>query len=144
MVTNALIHVEDCLKYTSALQDPAIFRFGASSLIMHIGLLALFSNNIEIFRGRVKMRRGLAAEVIDRTKTMADVYGALFDFSCVLKAKIDKNDPSATETLSKVEAIQKACWYPGVLNRTKSYITQSEHNSTPILVSFGFCIPSFV
>ncbi|GKV21068.1 hypothetical protein SLEP1_g31091 [Rubroshorea leprosula] len=77
MVTNALVHVEDCLKYTSALQDPAIFRFGAISLIMHIGLLALFSNNIEIFRGRVKMRRGLAAEVIDRTKTMADVYGAL-------------------------------------------------------------------
>ncbi|GLT30643.1 hypothetical protein SLA2020_054340 [Shorea laevis] len=31
----------------------------------------------------------LAAEVIDRTKTMADVYGALFDFSCILKPKID-------------------------------------------------------
>lgn len=26
MVTNALIHVEDCFKYMSALQDPAIFR----------------------------------------------------------------------------------------------------------------------
>lgn len=29
MVTNALIHVEDCLKYMSALRDPAIFRFCA-------------------------------------------------------------------------------------------------------------------
>lgn len=29
MVTNALAHVDDCLKYMSALQDPAIFRFCA-------------------------------------------------------------------------------------------------------------------
>lgn len=29
MVTNALIHVEDCLQYMSALRDPAIFRFCA-------------------------------------------------------------------------------------------------------------------
>lgn len=29
MVTNALLHVEDCLKYMSDLKDPAIFRFCA-------------------------------------------------------------------------------------------------------------------
>lgn len=29
MVTNALIHVEDCLKYMAALRDPAIFKFCA-------------------------------------------------------------------------------------------------------------------
>lgn len=29
MITNALIHAEDCLKYMSALRDPAIFRFCA-------------------------------------------------------------------------------------------------------------------
>lgn len=29
MVTNALIHMEDCLKYMSALRDPAIFKFCA-------------------------------------------------------------------------------------------------------------------
>ena len=29
MVTNALLHVEDCLKYMSDLRDPAIFRFCA-------------------------------------------------------------------------------------------------------------------
>ncbi|KAI7997035.1 Squalene synthase 3 [Camellia lanceoleosa] len=29
MVTNALIHVEDCLTYMSALRDPSIFRFCA-------------------------------------------------------------------------------------------------------------------
>ena len=31
---------------------------------------------------------GLTAKVIDQTKTIADVYGAFFDFSCILKSKV--------------------------------------------------------
>lgn len=87
---------------------------------MAIGTLALCYDNIEVFRGVVKMRRGkkiisaaplfqyqnhkglkilnllscfssfsgLTAKVIDRTKTMADVYGAFYDFSCMMKPKV--------------------------------------------------------
>ncbi|EYU37849.1 hypothetical protein MIMGU_mgv1a007228mg [Erythranthe guttata] len=88
MVTNALIHIEDCLKYMSDLRDPAIFRFCAIPQIMAIGTLALCYNNIEVFRGVVKMRRGLTAKIIDRTKTMSDVYGAFYDFSRMLKYKV--------------------------------------------------------
>ncbi|KAF2322837.1 hypothetical protein GH714_031262 [Hevea brasiliensis] len=126
MVTNALIHVDDCLKYMSALRNLAIFRFCAIPQIMAIGTLAMCYNNIEVFRGVVKMRRGLTAKVIDRTKTMADVYGAFFDFSCMLKSKIDRSDPNAEKTLSRVEAIQKTCRESGLLNKRKSYIIRSE------------------
>ncbi|KAE8668154.1 Squalene synthase [Hibiscus syriacus] len=76
MITNALIHVDDCLKYLSALRNPSIFRFCAIPQVMAIGTLAMCYNNIEVFRGVVKMRRGLTAKVIDRTNVMADVYGA--------------------------------------------------------------------
>lgn len=31
---------------------------------------------------------GLTAKVIDQTRAMPDVYGAFFDFSCMLKAKV--------------------------------------------------------
>ncbi|GFY89898.1 squalene synthase 1 [Actinidia rufa] len=41
MVTNALLHVEECLTYMSALRAPAIFRFCAIPQIMAIGTLAL-------------------------------------------------------------------------------------------------------
>ncbi|KAL2477113.1 Squalene synthase [Forsythia ovata] len=58
MVTNALIHVEDCLKFMSALREPVSFRICAISQIMAIGKLALCYNNIEVFRGGVKMRHG--------------------------------------------------------------------------------------
>ncbi|XP_030549543.1 squalene synthase-like [Rhodamnia argentea] len=135
MVTNALTHVEDSLTYVSTLKDPAIFRFWAIFQIMAIGNLALCYNNIEVFRGVVKIRPGLAAKVRDRTRTMADVYGAFYDFSCMLKSKVDKNDPNATKTLSIIEGIQKAGRDSGLLNKRKSYILATEPRYRSVLVT---------
>ncbi|KAI4297663.1 hypothetical protein L6164_037545 [Bauhinia variegata] len=132
MVTNALMHVEDCLKYMSALRDMAIFRFCAIPQIMGIGTLAMCYNNIEVFRGVVKMRRGLTAKVIDRTKTKADVYGAFFDFSCMLKSKVDRDDPNATKTLSRLEAIQKTCRESGLLSKRNSFVREPRYNSAMV------------
>ncbi|KAL0376183.1 UNVERIFIED_CONTAM: Squalene synthase 2, partial [Sesamum calycinum] len=138
MVTNALLHVEDCLTYMSALRDPAIFRFCAIPQIMAIGTLALCYNNIQVFRGVVKMRRGLTAQVIDRTKTMGDVYGAFYDFSRMLKSKVDDADPNAKKTKESLEAILKICRDSGTLSQRKSYIIQSkpQYNATLIAVIF--------
>nr|AYP73108.1 squalene synthase [Chimonanthus zhejiangensis] len=134
MVTNALIHVEDCLKYMSSLRDPFVFRFCAIPQIMAIGTLALCYNNLEVFQGVVKMRRGLTAKVIHQTRTMSDVYGAFFSFSCMLKAKVNKNDPNATQTLNRVEAIQRACRDFGVLDK-RSFVDESKpmYNSALII-----------
>ncbi|CAL9137796.1 unnamed protein product, partial [Musa acuminata var. zebrina] len=169
LVTNALIHAEDCLQYMSSLKDLAIFRFCAIPQIMAIGTLALCYNNVEVFRGVVKMRRaftdikklkniiyipsdngfvpiedetfstiqffvlsidiflhlliswhcsftGLTAKIIDQTNSMSDVYGAFYEFSSLLKSKIDDNDPNAKLTRKHVEAIQKACGSSGLLD----------------------------
>ncbi|KAL2537597.1 Squalene synthase [Forsythia ovata] len=116
MVTNALTHADDCLKYMSALQDPAIFRFCAIPQIVEFGTLAMCYNNIQVFRRAVKMRRGLTAKVIDRTKTMPDVYRAFYDFACMLKSKVDYNDPNARKTKDVLESILKTCRDSGTLN----------------------------
>ncbi|ONM10469.1 Squalene synthase 1 [Zea mays] len=58
IVTNALIHAEECLQYMSALKNHAIFHFCAIPQIMAIGTCALCYNNVHVFRGVVKMRRG--------------------------------------------------------------------------------------
>lgn len=42
MITNALIHIEDCLKYLSGIRDPAIFKFCA---IPQVFLLPFFSHS---------------------------------------------------------------------------------------------------
>ncbi|KAL3383046.1 hypothetical protein AABB24_002509 [Solanum stoloniferum] len=144
MVTNALSHVEDCLTYMFNLRDPAIFRFCAIPQVMAIGTLAMCYDNIEVFRGVVKMRRGLTAKVIDRTKTMADVYGAFFDFSCMLKSKVNNNDPNATKTLKRLDAILKTCRDSGTLNKRKSYIIRSEPNYRPVLIVVIFIILAII
>ncbi|XP_006362006.1 squalene synthase [Solanum tuberosum] len=144
MVTNALSHVEDCLTYLFNLRDPAIFRFCAIPQVMAIGTLAMCYDNIEVFRGVVKMRRGLTAKVIDRTKTMADVYGAFFDFSCMLKSKVNNNDPNATKTLKRLDAILKTCRDSGTLNKRKSYIIRSEPNYSPVLIVVIFIILAII
>ncbi|XP_059314269.1 squalene synthase [Lycium ferocissimum] len=144
MVTNSLSHVEDCLTYMYNLRDPAIFRFCAIPQVMAIGTLAMCYDNIEVFRGVVKMRRGLTAKVIDRTRTMADVYGAFFDFSCMLKSKVNNNDPNATKTLKRLEAILKTCRDSGTLNKRKSYVIKSESNYSPVLIVVIFIILAII
>ncbi|RZC44448.1 hypothetical protein C5167_037393 [Papaver somniferum] len=123
MVTDALSHAQSCLEYLSALQDPAILRFCAIPQIISIGTLALCYNNIEVFRGGVKIRHviRLCAKVIDELKSMSDVYGACYDILSTLKTKIDNNDPNATKTLSLVEAIQNVCENSGLLNQRGAY-----------------------
>ncbi|KAK9677804.1 hypothetical protein RND81_11G168700 [Saponaria officinalis] len=144
MVTNALLHVEDCLTYMSALRDHAIFRFCAIPQIMAIGTLALCYNNIQVFRGVVKMRRGLTAIVIEQTNSMADVYGAFYDFACMLKPKVDKRDPNATKTLSRIEAIQKICIDSETLNKRKLYVVKSKPGLTPALVFVFFIVLAII
>nr|ARE29883.1 squalene synthase [Trichosanthes kirilowii] len=140
LVTNALNHVEDCLKYMSNLRDLSIFRFCAIPQIMAIGTLALCYNNVEVFRGVVKMRRGLTAKIIDRTKTIADVYGSFFDFSVMLKAKVNSNGPNAAKTLSRIEAIQKTCKESGLLNKRKLYVVRSEPMYNPAVIVILFSL----
>ncbi|KAI3871197.1 hypothetical protein MKW98_015097 [Papaver atlanticum] len=122
MVTDALLHAEDCLEYMTALRDPATFQLCAIAQIIAMGTLKMCYNNIEVFRGGVKMRHGLAAKVMDGTKVMSDVYGAFYDFLGMMKIKIDNNDPNATKTLSSIEAIQQVCVDSGLLNQRTLYL----------------------
>ncbi|CAH2053172.1 unnamed protein product [Thlaspi arvense] len=133
MITDALMHIEDCFKFMASLRDPTVFRFCAIPQIMAIGTLSKCYDNVQVFKGVVKVRRGITAKVMDRTKTMDDVYGAFYDFSCVLKAKVNENDPNATETLRRLEAVQKLCRDSGVLYKRKSLVNNGAQ-SKPLFI----------
>nr|AFN61199.1 squalene synthase [Chlorophytum borivilianum] len=145
MVTNALDHAEDCLQYMSALKDIAIFRFCAIPQVMAIGTLALCYNNVKVFRGVVKMRRGLTAKVIDQTRTMSDVYGAFFEFSSLMKTKVNDLDPNAALTLKRIEAIQKSCISSGNLDKRgcSLYKSQTQHKSTMMIMMLVIVLAIF-
>ncbi|CAI9769850.1 unnamed protein product [Fraxinus pennsylvanica] len=98
---------KDCVKDISAVQDPVIFRGCAVVQFIVIGALAVCYNNIQVFRGVETLAHGLTTKVVDGTKTISDFYRTFYDFTCMLKSKIDDNDPNATKTKDRVEAILK-------------------------------------
>ncbi|XP_051138043.1 squalene synthase 8-like isoform X2 [Andrographis paniculata] len=122
MVTNALTHVEDSLKYLSTLPDPAIFRGIAIFKVIEFGTLALCYNNIEVFRSGVGLRPGLAAKIFYNTSSMSDVYEAVHDFSFILESKISDNNPNDKVTRSLIDTIKKCCRSSLTSNQRKSYI----------------------
>eukprot|EP00250_Pteridium_aquilinum_P029877 c40277_g1_i1 orf=107-1348(+) len=125
LITNALSHALDSLTYMAALKDRAVFRFCAIPQIMAIGTLAVCYNNVNVFRGVVKIRRGLTAKIMDQTHSMTDVYGAFYDFCSMLAVKINKNDPSSQRTLNCVEAIEQACRSSGTLSKRRAFSNKS-------------------
>lgn len=108
LITNALAHATDCLKYMEDINQEDNLRFCAIPQIMAIATLAECYNNINVFRGVVKIRRGITAKIM-QTRTMGDVYGTFFDFSKKIAAKIDDNDDSASVTRKHIEDIQEYC-----------------------------------
>eukprot|EP00249_Psilotum_nudum_P017783 c26488_g1_i1 orf=421-1644(-) len=136
MITNALEHALDCLKYMATLHDPAIFRFCALPQIMAIGTLVTCYNNAEVFRGVVKIRQGLTAKIMNQTHQMADVYGAFYDFCRMLTAKIEKGDQCATQTLNCVAAIQHSCQASGVLSRRTLFVDSKPRHEFTLILAF--------
>ncbi|KAG0632443.1 hypothetical protein M758_1G329000 [Ceratodon purpureus] len=108
MITNALTHAIDCLRYMEAIEDEDNLRFCAIPQIMAIATLAECYNNINVFRGVVKIRRGITAKIM-QMRSMDDVHGAFFDFSKKIARKIDDKDPSARATRKHIENIMEHC-----------------------------------
>mmetsp|Transcript_1664 Transcript_1664/g.4830 ORF Transcript_1664/g.4830 Transcript_1664/m.4830 type:complete len:479 (-) Transcript_1664:515-1951(-) len=78
MVTDALKHVPYCLQYLARVRDWNIFRFCAIPQVMAIGTLGLCYGNPQVFKGVVKMRRGLTAKYMSDLVSMRDVF-EIFD-----------------------------------------------------------------
>ncbi|KAH9307251.1 hypothetical protein KI387_035162, partial [Taxus chinensis] len=94
--------------------------------IMALATLEICYNNLQVFRRVVKIRRGLTAKIMDRTKSMADVYEAFFDFSGSLASKVPKDDPNATVTLKYIDEIQRTCNASGLMAKRRSFTIDSK------------------
>ncbi|KAK1571404.1 hypothetical protein Q3G72_016365 [Acer saccharum] len=117
MVTDALKHAGDCLKHLSTLNDDhAALQFLGVLAVKGIGTLVLCYNNIEVFKAKVRLRRGLAARLYEQTKTMSDIYNIFFEFASIMKSKVDMHDPNSMKTLSRLNEIQEICRKSGLLS----------------------------
>lgn len=64
MVTDALRHLPDCIRYMRMLQCREVFRFCAIPQAMAIATLAKVYGNPEVFVRNVKIRKGLTAKIM--------------------------------------------------------------------------------
>jgi farnesyl-diphosphate farnesyltransferase len=111
LVTDALELGPDCLAYMSKLQCEEIFRFCAIPQVMAISTLEKCYNNVDVFTGVVKIRKGTSCKLLLRTNTLDEVHDTFYQFceQIVKKAKANRAkgvmDPSYSRTLKACEAI---------------------------------------
>jgi farnesyl-diphosphate farnesyltransferase len=102
MVTDALVHVPDCLEYISQLRDPKVFQFCAIPQVMAISTLALVYNNPNVFKGNVKIRKGLSCKLMLESNDIKQVQGWFNLFARKIAERIPHEDPSAEKTAKLV------------------------------------------
>mmetsp|Transcript_41167 Transcript_41167/g.80486 ORF Transcript_41167/g.80486 Transcript_41167/m.80486 type:complete len:564 (+) Transcript_41167:231-1922(+) len=131
MVTDALRHLPYSIEYLSNISDEQNFLFCAIPQVMAAHTLSLCYANPDVFKGSirknlgecrntapVKIRKGLSAKLMLETTDMQATLTILEDAIDALADKISPTDPSARETLEKVQLC-------------RDLITQGRRSSSP-------------
>jgi len=76
---------------------------------MAIATLDKVFNNGDVFTGVVKIRKGLACQLILNANNLTQVKQCFSQFAKSIASRVDPNDPSATKTLELCEKAVKLC-----------------------------------
>lgn len=98
MITDALTCAPESLEFMSMLRTEEVFRFCAIPQVMAIATLADLYNNPKVFTGVVKIRKGMAAQLILDTKTTGGLHKWFNIMARRIEEMIPAHDPSAAET----------------------------------------------
>lgn len=88
MVTDALRHLPDCIRYMNMLHCPEVFRFCAIPQAMAIATLAKAYGNPEVFVSNVKIRKGLTAKIMMEVVDVDSLWVAMEQQLSALEEKI--------------------------------------------------------
>jgi farnesyl-diphosphate farnesyltransferase len=94
MICDALQHLPHVVEYMASLKDRKIFLFCAIPQVMAIATLSKLYNNPDVFKDKVKIRKGLACKIMLHCDTLP---AALTQFNVHLKeieAALKEEDPS--------------------------------------------------
>ncbi|EDV23275.1 uncharacterized protein TRIADDRAFT_27912 [Trichoplax adhaerens] len=105
LITNALHHVPDAIKYLSRLRNQSVFNFCAIPQVMAIGTLAVCYNNPDVFTTVVKLRKGQAVYMMKRAVSLNAAKIIFHDFAAEIAKIAPKNDPTKDKTLQICETI---------------------------------------
>eukprot|EP00062_Callorhinchus_milii_P025961 gi/632987530/ref/XP_007882609.1/ PREDICTED: squalene synthase [Callorhinchus milii] len=129
LITGALQHVPDVLKYLSRLHNQSVFNFCAIPQVMAIATLAACYNNPHVFRGVVKIRKGQAVTLMMGATNIDAVKRIMFQYSRAIGQKVPSTDVSAARTQQILSRIQ-------TLSEAEGRLLSRSHLA-PIYVSFA-------
>lgn len=112
MVADALSLAPSCLRYMASLRHPDVFRFCAIPQLMAIATLDKVTNNIDIFSGVVKIRKGQALLLMRQAgkQGMHGVYTAFLRHSRSILSAIPPHHTAAHAVAEKAaRAIEAIC-----------------------------------
>uniref|UniRef100_A0A8C8VI28 Squalene synthase n=1 Tax=Pelusios castaneus TaxID=367368 RepID=A0A8C8VI28_9SAUR len=136
LITNALQHVPDNLRYLSRLKNQRIFNFCAIPQVMAIATLAAFYNNSQVFRGVVKIRKGQAVTLMMDATNIQAVKAIMYQYVEEIYQKIPCTDPSSSRTQQIALSIQKIC------SPSESVVLRNLY--FPIYLSFAILLPALI
>ncbi|XP_054750574.2 squalene synthase-like [Lytechinus pictus] len=105
LITNALEHVPDVIKYMSRIKNQSIFNFCAIPQVMAIATLAKCYNNRKVFSGVVKIRKGQAVSLMMEATCFQSLRRILYKYAQEVGKAIPPGDPSALKTQKIVSTI---------------------------------------
>uniref|UniRef100_G3W687 Farnesyl-diphosphate farnesyltransferase 1 n=1 Tax=Sarcophilus harrisii TaxID=9305 RepID=G3W687_SARHA len=107
LITNALQHIPDVLTYLSQLRNQSVFNFCAIPQVMAIATLAACYNNQQVFRGRVKIRKGQAVTLMMEATNMPAVKAIMYQYMEEIYQRIPSSDPSSSKTKQIISSVRK-------------------------------------
>lgn len=105
MITDALNHAEDCLSYLKLIQNPLIFNFCAIPQVMAIATLSELYSNPNVFVKNVKIRKGLAADLIFKATHFKEVHKIFKETAQDIYSKVRIEDNVVEPITSSLRAI---------------------------------------
>ncbi|XP_072906434.1 squalene synthase isoform X3 [Hemitrygon akajei] len=129
LITNALQHVPDVIKYLSRLHNQSVFNFCAIPQVMAIATLAACYNNPQVFRGVVKIRKGQAVTLMLGATNIGAVKGMFQQYACVIRRKVPGAGKCGAETQQIVMKVES-------LSQTEGQLISRSHLS-PIYLSLA-------
>ncbi|XP_059841387.1 squalene synthase isoform X2 [Hypanus sabinus] len=129
LITNALQHVPDVIKYLSRLHNQSVFNFCAIPQVMAIATLAACYNNPQVFRGVVKIRKGQAVTLMLGATNIGAVKGMFQQYACVIGRKVPGAGKCGAETQQIVMKVES-------LSQTEGQLISRSHLS-PIYLSLA-------
>jgi farnesyl-diphosphate farnesyltransferase len=107
LVDDALALAPASLKYLSLLKNKEIFHFCAIPQVMAMATLSEVYNNVKVFKGVVKVRKGLSCKMMLGVNDMAAV-GRYFNlFSQKIEAKMPSSSCGTAKLMKEVQQLTK-------------------------------------